>query len=306
MTLTKVKQLNGFVSAPAGTDLSQIVESLEENNIHVLDPSEFAPGAVRITDKIIDGIRHSDLVVAVLGMTSSNANVLFELGCAFALKKKILVILPEGYEVPSDIKDMVYIRSTPRNREAVGFALEQILASPEQEIGYGTRLLDRSKPLGDLAIDLLKRLKRLESFNDAPVERDIESIVCEMLEASGVVTRSQPQQKHTEIRPDFAVWIEELEPYFGNPILIEVKGRLNNAGQAKYAVDQVLHYTSVSNVLTVVVFSSQISSEALEVISLYPNLYFFDLRDFLIHLQQESLGSIIRDERNARVHGRLR
>ncbi len=34
---TQVRQLRGFVSAPAGTDLSQLLEALKENNIQILD-----------------------------------------------------------------------------------------------------------------------------------------------------------------------------------------------------------------------------------------------------------------------------
>jgi nucleoside 2-deoxyribosyltransferase len=298
---TQVKQLRGFVSAPAGTDLSQLLEALKENNIHILDPARFAPGAVKITDKIIDGISNADLVIAVLGTATSSGNVLFELGCASALGKKTLVIVPEGYEIPSDIKDLVYIRTTPNNREAINFALEQVINAPEHETNQKARLLDKSKPLGDLADDLLKRL---DSLGETPAERDIEGIVQGMLEASGVETRTQP--KYPDIHPDFAVWIDELEPYFGNPILIEVKRQIDTDRQAKYVVEQVLHYMSLSNVKAVIVFAAQISSEAMKVASSYPNLYFFDLHDFLKRLRQESLGHLIRNERNARFHGILR
>lgn len=290
---TQVRQLRGFLSAPAGTDLTQLLDALKENNIHILDPAKFAPGAVKITDKLIDSINHADLIIAVLGTANSSGNVLFELGCASALGKKSLVIVPESYEIPSDVKDLVYIRTTPDNREAVSFAIEQILNAPEQE-SQKTRLLDSSKPLGNLADELLKQL---ENFDAA-----VEEIVREMLEASGVETRIQP--KYPEFQPDFAVWIDELEPYFGNPILIEVKEQLHNARQVNYAVGQVLRYMSSSNVMTVIIFAAQISAEAVKIISAYPNLYFFDLRIFLKRLRQESLGQIIRNERNARVHGR--
>ncbi len=76
--------------------------------------------------------------------------------------------------------------------------------------------------------------------------------------------------------------------------------------QAKYAIEQILHYMSLSNAIAVIIFVSQISSDAMKVVSSYPNLYFFDLHEFLERLQEESLGQIIRNERNARVHGRLR
>lgn len=214
---TQTRQVRCFVSAPAGTDLSQLLEALKENDIQVLDPAIFALGAVKITDKIIDGISHADLVIAVLGTAASSANVLFELGCASALGKQALVIVTEGYEIPSDIKDLLYIRTTPNNREAINFALDQILNAPHQEKTHKARLTDNSKPLGRLADDLLNCLN---SLGEIPHESEVQNIVREMLEASGV--------------------------------------------------------------------------------------HFFDLHEFLERLQEESLGEIIRNERNARVHGRLR
>jgi hypothetical protein len=297
---TQVKQLSSFISAPAGTDLSQLLEVLTENHIQILDPAKFAPGAVKITDKLIAGIRHADLVIAVLGTASLSGNVLFELGCASALGKKALVIIPEGSEIPSDIKDLVSIRTTPNNREAVSFALEQILNSPTPTSDQKANLIDKSKPLGHIVDDLLNRLK---SFGLMPTENDIFNTVREALEAGKI--KVQEQSKQSEESLAFVVWIDELQPYFSNPIKIEVKGSICTSEQAKEAINQVLSYMSLSNVTTVIVFAAQISEEAMNVISSYPNLYFFDLSEILHKLRQESLGQIIRQERNSRVHGRI-
>jgi Nucleoside 2-deoxyribosyltransferase len=298
---TQVKQLSSFISAPAGTDLSQLLEVLTENHIQILDPAKFAPGAVKITDKLIAGIRHADLVIAVLGTASLSGNVLFELGCASALGKKVLVIIPEGSEIPSDIKDLVSIRTTPNNREAVGFALEQILNSPAPTSDQKADLIDKSKPLGNVADDLTIRLKSLGLM---PTDSDIFNIVQEALEASNI--KAQSQLKQLEESLAFVVWIDELQPYFSNPITIEIKGSICTSEQANDAIRQVLSYMSINNITTVIVFAAQIAEEAMDVISSYPNLYFFDLAEILNKLRQESLGQIIRQERNSRVHGRIR
>lgn len=160
-------------------------------------------------------------------------------------------------------------------------------------------MLDKTKPLGNIADDLLNRLNNL---GDAPLLADVKDIVRAVLEASGIPTRTP---RSLENRPDFAVWIAELEPYFGNPILIEVKREISTEMQAKYVVEQVLHYAYLSNVRAVIIFVSRMSPEVIELVSSYFNLYFFDLNDFLGRLHNESIGQIIRNERNARVHGRL-
>lgn len=301
--ITQTPQLKSFVSAPAGTDLSELLKTLDENNIHILDPNGFAPGAVKMTDKIIDGLNHADLMVAVLGTANSSGNVLFELGCASALGKKSLVIVPEDYEIPSDIRSLVHIRTTPNNREAINFALEQILNAPEPADNQKMDLIEKSKPLGTVANNLLKQFYALPNNS---MEREIIALVTEILRASGLSFKSDqryPSAKY--IRPDLVVWIDELEPYFGNPILIEVKKQIISSKDARATIQQVLNYLSVSHLKLVIVLASEISPSALKIIASEPDLYFFELPEILDRLQHESFSQIIGKERNARVHGRL-
>jgi len=301
--ITQTPQLKSFVSAPAGTDLSELLKTLDENNIHILDPNSFAPGAVKMTDKIIDGLNHADLIVAVLGTANSSGNVLFELGCASALGKKSLVIVPEDYEIPSDIRSLVHIRTTPNNREAINFALEQILNAPEPADNPKTDLIEKSKPLGTVANNLLKQFYALPNN---PIEQEIIALVTEILRASGLSFKSDQKYPSTEnIRPDLVVWIDDLEPYFGNPILIEVKKQIISSEDARATIQQVLNYLSVSHLKLVIVLATKISPTALEIIASEPDLYFFELPQVLERLQNESFSQIIGKERNARIHGRL-
>jgi hypothetical protein len=309
--ITQTPQLKSFVSAPAGTDLSELLKTLDENNIHILDPNGFAPGAIKMTDKIIDGLNHADLMVAVLGTANSSGNVLFELGCASALGKKSLVIVPEDYEIPSDIRSLVHIRTTPNNREAINFALEQILNAPESVDNQQTDLTDlseKSKPLGTVANNLLKQFYALPNN---PMEQEIITLVTEILRTSGLSFKSDQgylsplSSAKNILRPDLVVWIDELEPYFGNPILIEVKKQIISSKDARATIQQVLNYLSVSHLKLVIVLATEISPSALEIIASEPDLYFFELPQILDRLQNESFSQIIGKERNARIHGRL-
>jgi hypothetical protein len=130
--------------------------------------------------------------------------------------------------------------------------------------------------------------------------------VIEILRASGLSFKSDqryPSAKY--IRPDLVVWIDELEPYFGNPILIEVKERIISNEDANKTIQQVLNYLSVTHLKLVIVLATEISPSALEIIASEPDLYFFELPQILDRLQNESFSQIIVKERNARVHGRL-
>ena len=138
------------------------------------------------------------------------------------------------------------------------------------------------------------------------MEREIIALVTEILKASGLSFKSDQRYPSAKnISPDLVVWIDELEPYFGNPILIEVKKRIISNEDANKTIQQVLNYLSVSHLKSVIVLASEISPSALKIIASEPDLYFFELPQILDRLQHESFSRIIGKERNARVHGRL-
>ncbi len=291
------KEIKCFVSAPLGTDLSNLVSILEENGIEVLDSSQFALGAAQITDRIIDAINSSDLFIGILNSANLNANVFYELGSATAFNKRILVIVPDEYEIPSDLDGLVSIKSDLSNREAINFALEQILNAPKSDKRVKKDLPGKTIPLGKEADIFLKELADLEKTK---FEREIEKLVRLMLESSGISIISE--SKYKDNRSDFAVWVNELEPYFGNPILVEVKKQMTNS-MVKYTIEQSRHYMSLSKVRAVMVFSLSIPADVAANIPKLPNIFFFDLSQLLDILRDKSLGEVIRDRRNSLVHG---
>lgn len=117
-----------FVSAPTGTRLDVLRESLIAHRIRPLVPSDLFPGndwAAEIQDKL----READLVVAVLPGNRNTSWVLFELGQAAALGKKILLIASAKSDpIPLSIQHFLVLRTSPSNREAIDFALDQLLS----------------------------------------------------------------------------------------------------------------------------------------------------------------------------------
>jgi hypothetical protein len=298
-----VSQLNSFITSPPNTDLSNLIAALKANHINILDrPSPSSPRAILPTDQLIDSIHQADLIVGILGPAATSGNVLFELGCASALGKKSLVIIPDPSELPSNLKSLVHIRTTPDDREGICRALEQILHKPELTQDPNTSgSVDQTQPLTTVANDLLEKLNAL---GKTPSAHSLKSIVLEILGASKIPTKAQ--HNHPDLHHDFSIWVTELEAYFGNPIPIDLKGQLQTAGQAKYAAEQTLTYMTLSSARTALLLATQITPEARQIAATYPNLYFFDLYEFLKRLEQESLGKILRQARNARVQARLR
>jgi nucleoside 2-deoxyribosyltransferase len=65
-----------------------------------------------ITEHAADIISESDLLIAILDSKQSNSNIYFELGYAFGLGKRILVVVPPELALPTDLTDMFYIRAS--------------------------------------------------------------------------------------------------------------------------------------------------------------------------------------------------
>jgi nucleoside 2-deoxyribosyltransferase len=96
-----------------------------------------------LTEKIIQGIYNSDVVIADL--SGSNPNVLYELGIANALSKECLMLCQQApEELPFDTKHFAVQRyvNTPEGLQALKARLIQILSSPVRIDSPVNRALD--------------------------------------------------------------------------------------------------------------------------------------------------------------------
>lgn len=134
-----------FVIMPFGTTWSagiydlikRATESLRpEHDVAVYRADEIArPG--KITDQIVDAIRECDAVIA--DITENNANVMWELGYAQALRKPAVILNQSIHEAPFDLKDwrqVVYGR-TPTEVDARKLAehIREVLNGPRLDVG---------------------------------------------------------------------------------------------------------------------------------------------------------------------------
>jgi hypothetical protein len=119
-----------FVSAPAGIPLEVLRESLLAHDMRPLIPRELSAGTDWATE-LQRELAQADLVIGILPTGQQSGWVLFELGQAWALGRRILVIAPPGSEpIPSTLQRLLVLRVTPDNRQAIDFALDQWLSAP--------------------------------------------------------------------------------------------------------------------------------------------------------------------------------
>lgn len=302
------KKLRCLITAAMGVDLSSIIQVLLSKRIEIIDPYKDSNYGLTMSDIISIALKDSDFVVAVLSPNYKSDNVIFEAGYATALGKPVLLAASGPYDLPSSLKNLLYVGSI--NPEAISFAVDQILENLKEDLREPQRTTEtQEKSLGNDSNGYLAKINQI--FGDSIDQQTMplnsmkgvafENLLREVLEKAGISIKAK-----TEIDDDvdLAVWSKQLDPYFGNPILIEPKlGPLSDARIAIIREHATKHLQN-SNAGLVVVFylGNQKFHSKLEN-DWHPTVYFFEFTSFLQLLSKYTFSQIIIRERNRRVHG---
>lgn len=236
-----------------------------------------------------------DLIIGVLTRERQSDWVLFELGQAWGQGKTVLLFAPpDSAHVPSTLRRFLTVRANLSNREAIEFALDQILAAPEPTSTSG-RPAKQKPPLGTSAERYLQgSVQMFASVN--PLE--LESLVANALREAGVdvLARSQAQDRGA----DLAIWSDELQPFVGNPLLVEIRTRLITPKAATSAAQKLSKYVdSTGGLWGLLLYGVGPDDFG----SLPPNILALSIETLFLRLRGESFDQIVRDLRNRRVHG---
>jgi hypothetical protein len=287
-----------FVSAPQGISLEVLRESLLAHNIRPLIPQELSAGTDWASE-LQRELTQADLVIGILPTGRQSAWVLFELGQAWALGRRILVIAPPGSEpVPLTLQRLLVLRITPNNRQAIDFALDQLLSAPPETVTKETRKPFQSIGLGAQADLLLARLDQLPQTSGA---QDFEKLVSEAIRGSGtdVVVESPERDRGA----DLAIWSDVLESFVGNPLLVEVKLKIRTKTKAGEIFKQLSSYLGASDTRwALLVYGDGPAPEDRFWHSCPPNILLMPARALLEALRTRTFPEIVRDLRNRRVH----
>jgi hypothetical protein len=288
-----------FVSAPRGIPLEVLRESLLAHDIRPLIPQELAAGtdwASELQHQLVQ----ADLVVGILPTGRQSAWVLFELGQAWALGRRILVIAPPGSEpVPSTLQRLLVLQISPDNRQAIDFALDQLLSAPPESQTTQIRKPFESRGLGEQA-DLL--LARLDHLLHSGAGQEFEKVIAEAIKGSGtdVVVESPDRDRGA----DLAVWSDVLEPFVGNPLLIEVRLKIKTKATASTIFKQLSSYMGASSTRwALLLYGEGPPPDDRFWAACPPNILLMPAHSLLETLRTRGFPEIIRDLRNRRVHG---
>jgi hypothetical protein len=281
--------------------LDELRESLIAHGIRPLLPEALQAGTDWASE-IQEQLKAADLVIGVLPRESESQWVLFELGQAWALGKRILLIAPPSVKaIPFALQRVQVLRIEPDNRQALDFALRQFLSAPtgsRKERTAETRAF-QPRTLGPEADVLLARLANWESGGG---HRALEAIAADAIRGSGADTvrlSSEPDRG-----ADFAVWSDVLEPFVGNPLLVEIKSRIRDQASAETAFAQVSSYLTRSGARwALLLYGDGPERVDLQWQAIPPNVLVVSLHTLIEALRTRAFPELIRDLRNQRVHG---
>ena len=245
-------------------------------------------------------LSQADLVIGVLTSERQSPWVLFELGQASALGRRIVLITsPTADPIPFALHQILVLRIDLDNREAIEFALDQLLSAPQRSKRDPARQSAHLAGLGGKADDLIVTLDRSLASRDW---LSLERVLSEALRSSGadvVVRRAAPGTG-----ADFAVWSDVLEPFVGNPLLIELKARIRGGTDARRAIRELTSYLGASGSRwALLLYGDGPSASGQAWPGIPPNILVLSLRSLLEALRTQAFPELVRDLRNRRVHG---
>jgi hypothetical protein len=287
-----------YISAPAGTNLKVLRRALDKRGIRVSVPSEIALGA-NWSSEITALLSEVDLFIGVLTPERRSDWVLFELGQAYAAKRQVLLLAPsKGIAYfPLDAKEVLTVRASPSNREAIEFALDQLLAAPEPKVLAESRPIP-GEGLGTRTDEFIREMTDAIS-ESKPIE--LEKIIGRALRESGVETLAT--EFKDDRRVDIAVWSDALQRSVGNPLLIEIKMRLGDRQGAHQAASQLSKQIASSGTRWgLLLYGAGPSWESLQQ-GLPPNVLAIALADLFEKMRHRPFPEVVSDLRNRRVHG---
>jgi hypothetical protein len=292
-----------YVAALINADLQAIEELLLERQLQPMVSADLSPTASTFLEGVVDAISNADLFLAVLSSKQQNDNIYIELGIAIAKERRILILAPLDVPVMLDIAEIPAIRTDVTNRNAISFMLDQVLAAPPRKYRPHSPVsaTQKGQPIGDLADELLEKL---EASGEHVREDKIVQLVMLALQSSGNSTiENNPllADGKPDRRADHIVWSDELGPWIGNPLVIEVKRTLK---EPRRAVEQVLSYLQLSQTRSALILYANKAASIGNLASISPpNIFFLDVHELLTAMRTKSFAKVMIDLRNRRVHG---
>lgn len=290
--------MNCFVTAPIGTSDAAVRRVLQERGISITTTADidYEIDSGQALERLIS---RAQLVIGFFPSYVGGAWTAFEIGFAVARKIPVLLVVEPGARLPPSLAHLMVVRADPNDNVAIGFALDQYLASRKLKLGSRkVARTDDTQPLGRLTAELI------EQAAVATTEAELIAIIIRALHSSGLQVMAQPMIHN--LRPDIVVWSDGLAASIGNPFIIEIKRRIGTDNDLFIALEQVNQYMERAGSVArfgLLLWAEGYPDAKAAAARRFPTVLVESVNDFLAGLQTSGFDRHIRALRNERVHG---
>lgn len=281
-----------FIAVRPQLNIEPIRALLSERGIDATASYERPWLGARPLDTVVALIEEADLVIGILDEPSTSANILFELGYAFARDKKIMVIQPRGMKgIPSDLAASLHVQVDLGETEALADNLDALLAAPTPSRKPYIPETPETHPIGAPVDTLLLRVDKAVSERSAA---DLEEVIVDAIRESGVrIVHPTGERGVVDTGPDIGIWSDDLESSVGNPLLIELKLQVRTRSALRSIREQVKEYARLRNrEWALVLYGEGPPDWDAEVENEAPILT-MEARKFIERLRSESFAAVI-------------
>lgn len=294
----RARPKKAYITAPPLTDTTLVRRALEAKGVSTFSPDELDLPGQNMTEAMRDALTRVDLVVALVDSTKESNLVFYELGLAQALGKPAVVLLARDASAETWVAcGIPSIRFDPMNPSGLDFGIDLILATPRQAGKSRPAAEKQTHALGKRAQAFLAQLKEA---GDALTADDFETLIADVIRASGVQILSTSEQAQNGI--NIAVWSNDLSPWVVNPLLIQLKLRPRTARELTDSAELLRRSLSPSGMLWALLLYHGSAVEP-SIVPTPPNVLLLRAETFIEELQTIGFGDLVRRLRNQRVHG---
>ena len=305
------KQFKCYISASAVTNVQNIRIILEENNIQAYDDYDFLPTAKTLQETTREKIKEADFIIGVIS-SNNPQNVYYELGVASGLNKPIFIILDKEIDLnslPLDLENQIYVRASLSDTNFLRLSLAGFTSNYTSNKKLKT-IINKNQSIPVLtweeASAYLERLIYIRNHDStfstgSEIETMIEEIFQKAHLAFGRNRNINSAKTHS---PDFALWIDDLNPIIGNPIFVEVKAGVLSDDIYINAYEQLKHSMITGNARAgILLYFNKNEFTFKNNSSVSPLIMSFNIEDFIKELTEKSLDRLVLESRNKIVHG---
>ena len=139
-----------FISAPVNVDLSVLRAVLRSQGIDPILPFELEITGANFREQIEQAIRRANFFIAVLSASTNNSNVFFELGYAWAKRKRVVLIQNRDLELPPNLSDFPILKCKIDDKKELSSFLEQFFEQQRSKSVHSHEIT-KTKPLSTRA-----------------------------------------------------------------------------------------------------------------------------------------------------------